>query len=314
MAAIHATTLAIDIGGTGSRTLLIDKYGREKVQNFARPNRAESGLGTLERIILENRERSGLDDIELVRAGVTGFNGLVPDIEEFAEAMAGRVGVADLIVADDSVPWALGALAGGPGVTVALGTGMVALGLGSNGQLSHVDGSGPYLGDRGSGWWVGRQGLIAAIAAAEHRAGGSLQLLKLAEQRFGDLGALPDALRRDANPHAAIATFALDVVGAAEGGEPEALLILSGVGRHAASAAAAAARSSGLGPHHDLALVGGLSNASDLFDASLYAGLAEQGFHPRRVAPAMDALQGALLLEEIVEDSSVVRHWKQKEQ
>jgi N-acetylglucosamine kinase-like BadF-type ATPase len=306
-------TLAVDIGGTGTRALLVEETGRETAHEFVRPEHAESALATLARIVVAVKDTSGLAEIRAIRAGLTGFNGWVPDIDELAEVLAERVGMADLVVADDSVPWALGALGGKPGVTVALGTGLVALGVGPDGRLAHVDGSGPYLGDRGSGWWVGRQGLIAAIAADENRAGGSARLLTAARDRFGPLRDLPEALRRDANPHATIATFAVDVVAAAEDGDEQGLRILSGVGSHVATAVAAAARRSGLPQHHDLALVGGLSNASPLFDASLRKGLAAEGFDPRRVAPLAGVLQGALLLDGVADQQPVVRRWTRRE-
>lgn len=308
-----ATTLAIDIGGSGSRALLIDKLGRKSLHETGRPSQAESGLDTVKRVVLDVKDRCGLAQIDRVRAGVTGLNGRVPEIDDFALLMAERAGVVDLIVADDSVPWALGALGGKPGVTVAIGTGIVALGVGARGRLSHVDGSGPYLGDRGSGWWVGRQGLIAAIAADEKRAGGSPRLLRAAQERFGDLTRLAESLRRDINPHATIASFAIDVAAAADSGDIEGVRIFADLGRYVATAVAAAARRSGLAPDHNLALVGGLSNASALFDTAMNEGLAAEGFHPTPRTPISDALQGALLLDRVADDPFVVRRWKREE-
>ncbi len=310
---VHSTFCAIDIGGTGSRVLLIDGEGRHSIAEFERPSKAESALATVERIVVETKKRYALPEIRKVRVGATGFNGVVPDIDGLGERLARRVRLVDLIVADDSVSWALGALGDEPGVVVAMGTGLVALGVGANGQLSHVDGSGPFLGDRGSGWWVGRQGLIAAIASAEGRAGGSAMLLDAARDSFGDLAALPDRLRNDANPHATIATFAVDVVLAAEAQDDEARRILNDVGRHTATAVIAAARRAELPARHKLVLVGGLSKAVGLFADSLRERLANQGFDPDLDEPVSDALSGALRLHVVASNSGLVRHWSRKE-
>lgn len=305
----HApTTLAVDIGGTGSRTLLLGS-GRDLSDEFGRAGRVESAFDGLARTIREVRARSGLDRIDHVRAGLTGFNGVVPDLADFGAMLCERDGVTDLIVADDSVTWALGALGGRPGVAVALGTGAVALGIAADGRLAHVDGSGPYLGDRGSGWWVGREALVAAIAAVEARAGGSRQLLTLARRRYGELSALPEALRRDPNPHATIAAFAVDVAAAAQSGDEAAKRIMAEAGAHVGTAAAAAARGSGLPAGFALTLVGGLSAARVLLEDGLTAALAAEGFAPVLVDAAADALHGALLLDSVTIDTSIVRRW-----
>lgn len=310
---VPATFCAIDIGGTGSRVLLVDGEGRHRVAEFERPTTAESALTTVERTVIETKKLFALPEIRKVRAGVTGFNGVVPDIDGLGERLAHEVRLVDLIVADDSVSWALGALGGESGVVVAMGTGLVALGVGAEGQLAHVDGSGPHLGDRGSGWWAGRQGLIAAIAFAEQRTGGSAMLLEMARSRFGDLTVLPEQLRNDPNPAATIATFAVDVVRAAEAHDAEARLILHAIGRNTATAAAAAARRAGLPARYRLILVGGLSKAISLFSGPLLETLSGEGFEPELMEPVSDALSGALRLHVVGPNTDLVRHWARKE-
>ncbi|MCA1845918.1 MAG: hypothetical protein LC792_22560, partial [Actinobacteria bacterium] len=70
-----------------------------------------------------------------------------------------------------------------------------------------VDGWGHLLGDAGSGFWVGRKGLDAALRAHDGRPGGSAHLARLVERDVGPLDRLPDlAARAGAGPVAAIAS------------------------------------------------------------------------------------------------------------
>src|SRR5207302_1139349 len=71
-----------------------------------------------------------------------------------------------------------------------------------------VDGWGHLLGDAGSGFWVGRRGLDAALRAHDGRSGGSPLLARLVERDVGPLDRLPEiAARARAGPVAAIASF-----------------------------------------------------------------------------------------------------------
>jgi N-acetylglucosamine kinase-like BadF-type ATPase len=69
------------------------------------------------------------------------------------------------VATDAAVAW-LGAFLGGPGIIVIAGTGSVAVG-GSPGAVEQVGGHGHLVGDEGSGYWIGRMALRAALAAAE---------------------------------------------------------------------------------------------------------------------------------------------------
>ena len=72
---------------------------------------------------------------------------------------------------------------------VAMGTGAVGIGIGPGGFVQ-ADGIGYWLGDLGGGSWIGRAGLRAATGA--HSGFGPRTLLvRAAQERYGDLTALP---------------------------------------------------------------------------------------------------------------------------
>jgi N-acetylglucosamine kinase-like BadF-type ATPase len=106
-----------------------------------------------------------------------------------------------------------------------------------------VDGWGHLLGDAGSGFWIGRRGLNAALRAHDGRGGGSAMLARLVERDVGPLDQLPEmAARAGAGPVAAIASFSVQVAEAAAAGDEIARHIWRKAAAHLADSAVACAR------------------------------------------------------------------------
>ena len=106
-----------------------------------------------------------------------------------------------------------------------------------------VDGWGHLLGDAGSGFWIGRRGLDAALRAHDGRGGGSPVLARLVERDVGPLDRLPEmAARAGAGPVAAIASFSVQVAEAAAAGDDVARHIWREAATHLADSAVACAR------------------------------------------------------------------------
>ena len=135
-----------------------------------------------------------------------------------ARALAARVGeaigAAEVWVCDDAVTSHAGALSLGRGVSLTVGTGVACLVVPEQGEPRVVGGHGYLLGDEGGAFWIGREGLRAALRASEGRAD-STSLGDLAARRFGELDSLPVRLHDDARQVDAIARFAPDVLAAA---------------------------------------------------------------------------------------------------
>jgi N-acetylmuramic acid 6-phosphate etherase len=193
----------------------------------------------------------------------------------------------ELVLTSDSVASHAGAFSGGAGAVVAIGTGAGAVGLGDKQVgLVLVDGLGFWLGDDGSGAWIGRVALRRAVDAWDGR-GPATALVALAEARYGDLAVLPRTLAAGDRIAATTATFAPDVAVAAEAGDAVALDVLDAAGAVLASNTTAAARESGT---DRVAAVGGLAAVlADRWRAHLPDDLTV-------VAAQGTALDGALLL------------------
>jgi N-acetylglucosamine kinase-like BadF-type ATPase len=135
-----------------------------------------------------------------------------------AMKLGGRVGSAiaapEVWVCDDSVTSHAGALSLGAGVSLIAGTGVACLAVPPSGPPRMVGGHGYLLGDEGGGFWIGREGLRAALRAREGR-GPMTGLTSLAEARFGDLGEVPVRVHDDLRAVNRVAQFATDVLDAA---------------------------------------------------------------------------------------------------
>ncbi|MEV8393789.1 MULTISPECIES: BadF/BadG/BcrA/BcrD ATPase family protein [unclassified Streptomyces] len=210
---------------------------------------------------------------------------------ELPAALERSLGVRRLALAADAVTAYAGALGQRPGVVVAAGTGMIALGTDLTGW-QRADGWGHLLGDCGGGAWIGRAGLEAALRAYDGRRGGSPALLSRMEAIFGPAPELPGLLYPRTDRPAVLASFAPEVARCAVG-DPVAEGIVSTAARHIAEAAAAVCPPSGA---CEVALTGGLFGLGDPLLVPLRAELAGQLPHATTVSAAADPLGGALLI------------------
>ena len=135
-----------------------------------------------------------------------------------ARSLARRVGeairAAEVWVSDDAVTSHAGALSLDWGVSLAAGTGVACLVVPDTGEPRIIGGHGYLLGDVGGAFWIGREGLRAALRASEGRAEPTT-LGELATRRYGPLATAPVRLHDDARQVDAIARFAPDVLDAA---------------------------------------------------------------------------------------------------
>lgn len=287
--------LAFDIGQSGSRARVLD--GGRPVGEASGPGYvAGASLADALAALASGAARSaGVGRFGRVAGGMTGVHGVVPDTLEAARSLLNRFGAVSLTVADDAVTSYLGALGNDPGVVVAVGTGLVALGHGDD-RWARVDGAGAMIGDEGAGWWIGRQGLISALSAFDGREGGSEMLLDAAQAEFGPVAGIPAEIARSTSPVAAVAGFAARTADAARAGDPAAQAIWRQAAGFIGRAAAAAARRARLAPPVRYALVGGIASSADLIEPALTDWLHTRLRHATRVAAAGTSLDGAGIL------------------
>ncbi|MFH8796853.1 N-acetylglucosamine kinase [Streptomyces sp. NPDC017941] len=298
----RTVVLGVDSGGSGLRAVLggltdVPPAGgpvrsREPVRTGPRGIDAAHMLEQLTPMVRQLLAAAGGGRIAAVAVGAAGAATLGDDLRaRLPGALAELFGVRRTALAADAVTGYAGALGGRPGVVVAAGTGLIALGTDLTGWR-RVDGWGHLLGDCGSGAWIGRAGLEAAMRDFDGRPGGSAALRARAEEVFGGpLSGLPGQLYPRADRTAVLAAFAPQVGRCAADGDPVAVRVLREAAGHIADAAVAACPPAG---SCDVSLTGGLLQLGDPLMAPLEARLTERLPHAHRVPAAGDPLDGAV--------------------
>ena len=123
---------------------------------------------------------------EFCKAGFAGVAGVgrTREKEKMHSLIAEISGITcPLSVDTDALPALAGALGSKQGILLIAGTGSIALGAKANGNLARSGGWGHVLGDEGSAFAIGREGLRAATRYRDGR-GQPTSLLALALQHF----------------------------------------------------------------------------------------------------------------------------------
>jgi N-acetylglucosamine kinase-like BadF-type ATPase len=242
--------------------------------------------------------------VDVVVAGLAGVFERPEVAAPLADRLAMRTGASRVVVTGDLVTAYAGALCAGaevtrlpPGVVVAAGTGAVAFAVAEDGRTARADGWGFLLGDEGSGFWIGRQGLAAALAHRDGR-GGSAPLHDAAVARFGPVEGLPGLVHGTETPAETVASFARDVAAAAAAGDPVAAAIWADAGRHLATSVVAAAAIHGDAPV-PVSWTGGLFSAGELLLEPFRRSLSELSSHLTATPPRGSALDGAETLASV---------------
>ncbi|MFG2421223.1 BadF/BadG/BcrA/BcrD ATPase family protein [Streptomyces sp. NPDC048448] len=298
--------LAVDLGKTGCRAVLWT--GPDGPEHPVRevpgaPGLAESdgvtaavaAVTAAAALVHEIASELPSGRLDAVCVGAAGAAADPAAARSLAELLLDALPTDEVAVTSDAVTAHAGALGGGAGVVLAAGTGAVTVGIGEDGTFARVDGWGPWLGDEGSGAWIGRAGLRAALRSHDGR-GPATALTAAAAERYGDLDRLPATVGHSANPARLTAAFAPLVAGAAADGDAVATEIMRDAAAALAEAVVAAARRAGGTRPLPVAVTGGLTGiGAPLMDP--FAGLLRASGLPLRVTPALgDPLHGARLL------------------
>ncbi|WP_223735243.1 N-acetylglucosamine kinase [Streptomyces purpurogeneiscleroticus] len=248
------------------------------------------------------REAGGDGRCAAVCVGAAGMGTLGDGLRAaLPAALSHALGTDRLALAADAVTAYAGALGQHPGAVVAAGTGMVALGTDLTPATGwrRADGWGHLLGDCGSGAWIGRAGLEAAMRAHDGRPGGSAALLARAEAVFGPVTGLPGKLYPRADRPAVLASFAPEVARCAAE-DKFAAAILDEAAHHIADAAAAVCPPAATPTGRAVAYTGGLFKMGEPLLEPLRAALAVRLPGVRLRAADGDPLDGALLIASAV--------------
>lgn len=203
---------------------------------------------------------AGLDPQPLaaIGLGLASVEAGSSEADLMSRIVAGLVEARVITVHSDAYAALIGAHGGQPGIIAISGTGSHVLGMNAAGELARAGGWGWLLGDEGSGMWIGRSGLSAALRAHDGTAGPTM-LEAMMREHF-QVKALSDVKRRvyDAGFGAkGFAALAALVSQAAAQGDCVAQRIIAEAARDLATQVMAVQRRLRLPPDAPVAPVGG---------------------------------------------------------
>lgn len=203
-----------------------------------------------------------------------------------------------LTVANDATLLFAAGTPDGWGLAVIAGTGSIAFTLDAQGNDARAGGWGYLLGDEGSAFRMGLQGLRAACRAADGIGDRTALLPELLKQLgSGNPRAFIPAVYRGTWDKAAIAALAPVVLAAAASGDAVATAIFEHEARELARTAAGAVRAGGLPTEGvPVALTGGLVVESAVYRERFLSELRDCGVTPGPVGVVDDPVVGAVVL------------------
>jgi N-acetylglucosamine kinase-like BadF-type ATPase len=183
-----AIYLGIDGGGSKTSCLIGDEIsvlgaGRGGASNVVRVGEAQAreSLATAIRQAcrVANLEPSQINSVCVGLAGAARreISELVRGI--VSEIISGEIKPAEIKVVGDMVIALEAAFGSRPGVIVIAGTGSIAYGRNAEGQTARAGGWGFAISDEGSGHWIGRTAVAAALAAWDENPAQDVRLIEV---------------------------------------------------------------------------------------------------------------------------------------
>lgn len=248
--------IAVDLGKTNCRVRLKVGASSQELRGPGFPGLsaaggAESAIDAIARLIAPLGEEllSGVSQLAIGAAGADSDR----DAARSAALRARELWGFGVTIASDVLTAHIGAFDGAAGTVLIAGTGAVALSIDDRGDARRSDGWGPWLGDEGSGRWIGQAGLIAALRSSDGR-GPHTTLEVDARAIAGDFIGLPRAMTSTPDVARSLASFAPVVLAHARDDEIARGIVDAAVTHLAATVFSIAERS---GP---VSVIGGLTD------------------------------------------------------
>ncbi len=299
-----ALALGIDGGGTRTRACLVDACGRvvgRGEAGLANVHHAGEGeaLGNMKAAIGAALDGAGATagDVGAVFAGMAGVTHEAS--REVFRGMLRECGLGGVAVEiDHDIRIALaGGLAGRPGIALIVGTGSSCYGRAGDGRWWQTGGWGALLADEGSGYFLGREAMVAAVRMADGREPESP--LRAAVFEWLGIASVSEILRRvheEGLSRTEIAGLAPRVSGLAVAGDPVARAILERGAEALAEMVAANHGRLPTGDGPDVVITGGVGTKDASYRAMIEAAIVRR--LPTAVVrrPILSPVAGAAML------------------
>jgi len=264
--------IGIDGGGFGTRAVSVDAAGNvlafqngpaSNIQHISQEKFAE-----IIRFILQNlHDAAGTDSVS-VQYLTAGFAGVGFKYEsEIALSVFHRLGYENKCTIMSDMEIALeGAFPDEPGIVLNSGTGSIAIGRSSSGNIERCGGWGYLLGDEGSGYWIGRSAISTALHSFDTIALDT-QLTEIICERF-EIDSMPEIIPKVYSGvinRTDIASLAPAVIDAAIAGDIIAWLICNEAAQKLALLVRTVMKKLNIGKPVKLCLTGSVLKRKELF-------------------------------------------------
>ena len=158
--------LGIDGGGSKTTFLLVDEYYNEICHLQSGPsNYLSVGAAAAKDAIREGVSHL-TEQPNIVCAGFAGA-GRPDSVAFYRDVLQSLIPGAHIIIESDAFIASIGAIGVDPGILLIAGTGSIVIGRDKDRTMFRVGGWGPYFGDEGSGFWIGREAVRAALRSID---------------------------------------------------------------------------------------------------------------------------------------------------
>lgn len=292
--------LGVDGGGTTTRAVIIDKELTVLGQGEAGSSNhysvgATRAVENIQEAVTGALKAARVQDNEIASWGL-GLAGACTGAEQdLLRAAISPVCPAEKLIIDEDVAAAqAGAFGGGFGAVCIAGTGANCFGMNEAGQRGRVDGLGPLLGDRGSGYWIGEQTLRIICKMQDGIVPVSpLLQASLRQLQVPDVDGLVQLVYQPGFERDRIAALAPVVMDLASDEDAASINILKSAGRELAATTIAVLRELML---DQVAPVGGILSQKSVLRTTYETELQNVLHDVKVVEPQYDAIVGAALL------------------
>lgn len=266
--------VGIDGGGTKTSAAIVDSMGRLCGIGHGGPSNLDDVSpiviqASITQAIQQACQRRGLT-LAHFDAAFLGMAGVVSPsdrqaIRNIAEAL--QLAPPERIGIDHDCRIALaGGLSGRPGIVLIVGTGSSCFGMNTAGESWRAGGWGHLISDEGSGYWLGLHAMKIAVAAFDGRAAPT-PLMERMQRQLGlvDMNDIMHRLYVIGLSRAEIAALAPLTLEAAAAGDQAAMALIQRGTQDLADCVLAVAQRLGLADKPEVALVGGLFQAGEIF-------------------------------------------------
>lgn len=158
--------LGIDGGGSKTAFLLVDDYYNEICHLQSGPSNYLSVGGEAAKEAITQGVSRLTERPNIVCGGFAGA-GRPDSVTFYRELLQSLIPEAQVIIESDAFIASIGAIGIDPGVLLIAGTGSIVIGRDKERSMFRVGGWGPYFGDEGSGFWIGREAVRAALRSID---------------------------------------------------------------------------------------------------------------------------------------------------